>query len=182
MVVAMGENEAFHAAGTGRQCVTDQCRRQVLQGAVAFLQPATIDRIKPWVFKCARRAQQAFIGLLDPKVWCRLELVEIPPELLDRTRMQGTLEFVVNDALESGVGVCDRSGKNQSERPGGEYSKERRMTTKKGSEVVSRRRDHKVEEHGSTVCADADRKPVWKGAVGLRVGARGETRHLVDRH
>ena len=132
----MREDKAFDPSCTGRQRVADHRRRDVLERAIALLQPPSEEAMETWPLKRLRRAPETFVGGPDARVWHRPQLPEVPRQFLNRTGVQRAFQFVVDDGLEPWVGVGDRTGKHQSQCPGGKRSKEVGVTAEERPKVM----------------------------------------------
>src|SRR6266436_1015510 len=81
----MREDKAFDPSCTGRQRVADHRRRDVLERAIALLQPPSEEAMETWPLKRLRRAPETFVGGPDARVWHRPQLPEVPRQFLNRT-------------------------------------------------------------------------------------------------
>ena len=136
MIVTVREHDAFDTAGTRRQRLADRCRRDGLERAIAVLQPQAVQRIKARPFECVRGSDEAVVRGSTTCPRDRADLLEVPGQLLNRTQVERTLQFVTDHRLQPHIHVRDRTRKHQAECPGLKRSKEGRVTTEERSKVV----------------------------------------------
>ena len=87
MVVAVTENVAFQPPRTIGQRITNQGGRHVIEGAVAFTQPPSVEPVEARSLKGPRGVLETFIGAHSERGAQRRPLFEIPLQFLDSARV-----------------------------------------------------------------------------------------------